>query len=200
MSKNRKYKMLTVLLCTMWSANIFASETLLDLAKSVSDGSAESGVFAATANAEVLRLLQQEPTEDDRRAIPSLAAAYSLAPPDIQADLLKLLEHLLAGSGEYRPTILDTARDALASPTAEVRVAALAVLGKSDDPAFIPSILPSMQDADWNVRYQALYSISIFAETGAYPEIYTAIEPLVDDVNERVRVAARSLMKYALVQ
>jgi len=179
------------------AAALSADAALATLAKAATTGSTDLGQFAHDANAEVLRLLQHGANDDDIAAIPALTEAFALADTGYQDDILILLGHLLPASADQRPAILATAAAGLASPDAAVRVKALDLLGRGEDPAYISRILAMLDDADWTVRYEALNVLYPFAETGNHPEIYPAIAPLAEDINERVRVAVRSLMRFA---
>ncbi|MFD2646503.1 HEAT repeat domain-containing protein [Devosia albogilva] len=168
------------------------------LAERATDSSVDTDVFAQEANAEVLRLLQHDPTEADVAAIPRLIDAFHRSGTDRQDDVLKLLAQLLPGSTKYHSAILDTAVEALQSPSPGVRVAAVDVLARSKNAAVVSQMVDSLSDPYWGVRYQALYGLSFFVDQGGHEEILEAVAPLVEDKNERVRVMARTLMREAL--
>lgn len=187
-----------LVLCLMAAGPAAAAEgSLSGLAERATDISLDTDQFLRDVNAEVLRLLQYDPTDADLAAIPQLIDAFHRSGADRQRDVLKLLAHLLAGSKNHRPAILDTAVQALQSPWHGVRVAALDVLGRSEDAAAVPKLIASLSDPDWEVRYQALYGLSFFIDRAVHQEIYEAVAPLVADKDERVREMARTLMSPA---
>lgn len=186
-----------LVLCLIAAGPAAAEGSLSRLAERATDISLDTDHFLQDVNAEVLRLLQHDPTDADLAAIPGLIDAFHRSGADRQDDVLKLLAHLLAGSKNHRSAILDTAVQALQSPWHGVRVAALDVLGRSEDAAAVPKLMASLGDPDWEVRYQALYGLSFFIDHAVHEEIFEAVAPLVADKNERVREMARTLMRLA---
>ncbi|WP_108395962.1 HEAT repeat domain-containing protein [Devosia submarina] len=174
-----------------------AEGSLSGLAERATDISVDTDQFLQDVNVEVLRLLQHNPTDADLAAIPRLIDAFHRSGADRQANILKVLAHLLAGSKNHRSAIVDTAVQALQSPWHGVRVAALDVLGRSEDATAVPKLMASLSDPDWEVRYQALYGLSSFVDRAAHQDIFEAVAPLVGDENKRVREMARTLMRLA---
>nr|WP_314256038.1 HEAT repeat domain-containing protein [uncultured Devosia sp.] len=195
MPMNTSLKAILLLWFLAMAGPAAAEGSLSDLAERATDSSVDTNVFVQASNAEVLRLLQHEPTETDLAAIPRLIDAIHRLPTDRQGAVLKLLGHLLAGSESHRPAILDTAVAALRSTSGGVRSAALEVLGRSEDSAVVPHLLASLSDPEGDVRYQALYGLSFFVDEGEHNEIFEAIAPLVTDRNESVRLMASVIMR-----
>ncbi len=197
MPKRHTIGLIALILSLAVSAPSADEQTLTSLAAAATSPTLDAKDFASDVNAQRLRLLQHAPDAADISAIPALIDAFSRADSEIQDDVLVLLSHLLPHSGEHRAIILQTAHAGLASPAVPVRKEALDVFRRSEDPAFIPVIIEMFDDPSADVRYQALHTIAPFAEAGGFPEIYEAVSRFLDDDNERLRFAARSLMRFA---
>lgn len=197
MPKTHTIALIALIFTLAVSAPSAGEQSLTSLAATATSPSVDAKNFAGDVNAQRLRLLQHAPDDADITAIPALVDAFARANREIQDDVLVLLAHLLPHSGEHRAIILQTAHAGLASPTIPVRKEALEVFRRSEDPAFIPVIIAMFDDPSVDVRYQALHTIAPFAEAGGFPEIYEAVSRFLDDDNQRLRFAARSLMRFA---
>lgn len=197
MAMNTNRKVIVALWLLALATPVAAESALSGLAERAKDSSIDANVFVQDANEEVLRLLQQAPTDADLAAIPDLIDAFHRSQTDKQAAVFKVLAHLLAVSHIHRTAILDTATEALQSPSPSVRIAALDLLGRSEDAAVVPHLMASLSDPDEGVRLQALYGLSFLIDQGGHEELLQAIAAVVTDENERVRDLARTLMRLA---
>ncbi|WP_188052369.1 HEAT repeat domain-containing protein [Aureimonas fodinaquatilis] len=197
MPKARALSLLALLPLLAVASPSWSGPSLTTLAEWATNPPVDASDFAREVNAQRLRLLQHEPSNADLEAIPKLVSAFALADPAIQDDVLVLFTHLVQHSGKHRSAILQVAKAALSSPAVPVRKQALEVFRQSNDPAFIQVSIAMLEDPSWDVRYQALYSIAPFAEAGGHPKVFDAISVLADDDNERIRVIARSLMRFS---
>lgn len=197
MPKTKAIGLIALILSLAVSAPSSGEQSLTSLAAAATSSSVDTKEFAGNVNAQRLRLLQHAPDEADVSAIPALVDAFARADPEIQDDMLQLLAQLLPHSGDHRAIILQTAHTGLASPAIPVRKEALEVFRRAQDPIFIPVIIEMFDDPSSDVRYQALHTIAPFAEAGGFPEVYDAVSRFLNDDNERLRFAARSLMRFA---